>query len=83
MPRTLSPRPDIRQLRRQAKELLRQALAGEASAVARIHQVGRQPSLASAQLALAREHGFGSWPALRRAVSEVLERPLVGSTHAP
>jgi hypothetical protein len=83
MPRTLSPRPDIRQLRRQAKELLRQALAGEASAVARIHQVGRQPSLASAQLALAREHGFGSWPALRRAVSEVLDRPLVGSTHAP
>jgi hypothetical protein len=61
----LPERADIGQLRRQARELLRAAVAGEPGAVARLRAVSERPALAAAQLAIAREHGFRSWPALR------------------
>jgi len=57
--------PDLDQLRRQARELLRAAVAGEPAAITRIHVVSPQLILSAAQLALAREYGFRSWPALR------------------
>lgn len=57
---------DIDQLRRKARELLRAAAAaGEPEALARLRAVSERPTLAAAQLAIAREHGFRSWPALR------------------
>ena len=49
-PRSLPPRPDLRRLRAEAK---RRRKAGEFS------------SIALAQLAVAREHGFRSWPRLK------------------
>jgi ankyrin repeat protein len=55
---------NVEQLRKQAKELVRVARAGEADAVARFGDLPVQ--LASAQLILAREHGYPSWPALVR-----------------
>jgi hypothetical protein len=61
----LPSRPDLDQLRRQARELLRAADAGEPAAITRIHVVSPQLTLSAAQLALAREYGFRSWPALR------------------
>jgi hypothetical protein len=61
----LPERADIDQLRRKARELLRAAVAGEPEAVARLRAVSERPALAAAQLAIAREHGFRSWPALR------------------
>lgn len=64
MPR-LPNRPDLDQLRRQARELLRAAAAGEPAAITRIHALSPQLTLSAAQLALAREYGFRSWPALR------------------
>lgn len=61
-------RPDLEQLRHQAKDLLRSIRAGEAEALA---ELGRnhprppaQPRLADAQLALARSYGIASWPRL-------------------
>jgi hypothetical protein len=63
--RGLPHRPDLDQLRRQARELLRAALVGEPAAITRIHVVAPQLTLSAAQLALAREYGFRSWPALR------------------
>ena len=65
---TLPPHPDLDQLRRQAKELLRAARAGQPDALARIGRVSGELVLAGAQLALAREYGFASWPALHEAV---------------
>jgi hypothetical protein len=59
---------DIDQLRRQARELLRASVAGEPEAVARLRAVAERPTLAAAQLTIAREHGFPSWPALRSEV---------------
>jgi hypothetical protein len=61
----LPSRPDLDQLRRQARELLRGAVAGEPAAITRIHAVSPQLTLSAAQLALAREYGFRSWSALR------------------
>jgi len=61
----LPERADIDQLRRRARELLRAAVAGEPEALARIRAVSERQTLAAAQLAVAREHGFRSWPALR------------------
>ena len=62
--------PDPDQLRRQAKELLRDARRGDAAAVEEFHQHHPEaPSpvdaqLADAQLALARSYGFPNWPHL-------------------
>jgi ankyrin repeat protein len=65
----LPARPDIEQLRRQAKELLRAARADDAVAADRIRAVAAQPpTLASAQLAVAREYGFASWARLKTEV---------------
>jgi hypothetical protein len=61
----LPERADIDQLRRRARELLRAAVDGEPEALARIRAVSERQTLAAAQLAVAREHGFRSWPALR------------------
>ncbi|HWF26215.1 MAG TPA: ankyrin repeat domain-containing protein [Solirubrobacteraceae bacterium] len=49
-PRSLPSRPDLRHLREEAK---------------RRRQAGEFPSIALAQLALAREYGFRSWPRLK------------------
>ncbi len=64
----LPERADIDQLRRKARELLRAAAAGEMEALARLRAVSERPTLAAAQLAIAREYGLRSWPALRSEV---------------
>jgi ankyrin repeat protein len=65
----LPERPDLDQIRRQAKELRDAAQAGEAAAVARLARLDLDTTtLADAQLAIAREHGFANWPALKAAV---------------
>jgi hypothetical protein len=64
----LPDRPDLDQLRRQARELLRAASGGEPTAVARIRAVSERMTLAAAQLALAREYGCRNWAALRAEV---------------
>lgn len=68
----LPGRPDIDQLRRQARELLRAAADGEPSALARIRAFSDRVSLSAAQLAVAREYGFASWPALHAEVDRRL-----------
>ena len=57
---------NLEQLRKQAKELVRGARAGDPDALGRLG--GGEPILARAQLVLAREHGYASWPALVTAV---------------
>ena len=66
-------RPDLDQLRRQAKELRDGGRRGEASAVERFSRHhGSAPkeavTLAAAQLVIARELGFASWPRLKAAI---------------
>ena len=90
----LPDRPDLDQLRRKARELLRAAADGDPGAVTRLRAVSDRVTLSAAQLAIAREHGYRSWPALgaevqrRRRLSESASRPLQrsdvrGSLDAP
>ena len=76
MTSSLPRSPSLEQLRRRAKELLRALRAGDAEAEARLAASGHsQPAgaarLADAQLVIAREHGFASWPRLRAYVQRV------------
>jgi ankyrin repeat protein len=64
----LPARPSLDHLRHEARDLLRAAQAGDPAAVARLQAVSAAPTLASAQLAVAREYGFASWVRLKTAV---------------
>jgi len=70
MSSTLPERPHLDHLRRQARELHRALLSGDAAAQARAapYRLGPPPKLSGAQLVLAREHGFDSWPQLVQEV---------------
>lgn len=82
-PRSLPDSPDLDQLRRQAKDLLRAARAADPSSLTRFRTLPslRQSSdddlvrtslaLHDAQSVIAREHGFPSWNALRERVEEL------------
>jgi hypothetical protein len=61
----LPARPDLDQLRRQARELHRAAQGGDARATRRLQHVSGTATLSAAQLAVAREYGFASWPRLK------------------
>ena len=92
MSRTLPTRrmhehPDLDQLKRQAKELLRAFRADEPEATAEVqtHYTGADRAtfaLHDAQLVLARGYGFESWPKLKAYVDGVTVRRLADSIRA-
>ncbi len=67
----LAEHPDPDQLRRQAKDLLRGWRSADPAALARVapFDLPAPPRLAQAQLVIARELGFASWPALMAEVA--------------
>src|SRR5260370_17505626 len=84
----LPSRPNLEQYRKQAKALLKSENAGDADAVQRMRQhhprLGKLTDselrgvkfvLADAQLVVAREHGFESWPRFAKHV-EALSRTI-------
>jgi hypothetical protein len=74
----LPVRPDLDQLRRQARELHRAALAGDVGALRRLRQVSGTVGLSAAQLAIAREYGFASWPQLKAEVERRRAQAVAG-----
>src|SRR5688500_14603873 len=85
MAKSLPSRPDLEQLRKQAKDLLKSHKSGQAEALQRIRESHPRFStaadseiraakftLSDAQLALAREYGFASWPKLKERVESTL-----------
>lgn len=83
--RELPARPNLEHLRNQARTLLRQALQADPSASARLAAIGvtsRQPKLADALHAIAREHGFETWPALKLNLEANSEDPVQALTAA-
>ncbi|MCP3805076.1 ankyrin repeat domain-containing protein [Allokutzneria sp. A3M-2-11 16] len=64
----LPSRPDLAQLRRQAKDLLRAAKNGDHLAAARIRAVSSELTLSAAQLAVAGAYGFTNWAELKAEV---------------
>ncbi len=81
MASTLPPRPHIDHLRRQARDLLRALRAADPAALARAapYRTGATPQLAGAQLVVAREYGFASWP---RLLQELERRTNAGLSDA-
>ena len=76
MSRPLPEHPSLEQLRKQAKDLLRHARGEDADARARLATIHRGTpgvpvTLADAQLVIAREYGFPSWPKLVHHVETV------------
>ncbi len=84
MPKSLPERPNLEQLRNQAKDLLKSFNSGDSQAILRIQENHPQRSKASetddratglslsdAQLVIAREYGFTSWPKLKEHVDSV------------
>ena len=82
-PSRLPARPSLEQLRKQAKELLRDYHAGNTAAAERFRGISprlanpsqtKDVTLADAQFVLAREYGFESWARLKQHI-EVLPHP--------
>jgi hypothetical protein len=85
--RSLSDRPDLDQLKRQAKELLDAFRAGEPAADSEVTAHDRDPDRAAfalhdAQLVIARAYGFESWPKLKAFVEGATVRRLVEAVRA-
>jgi ankyrin repeat protein len=78
----LPTRPHLDHLRRQARELLRAWRAQDPAAWARAapYRIEQPPKLTAAQLVVAREYGFASWPQL---VAEVERRQDAALADAP
>jgi ankyrin repeat protein len=64
----LPAQPHLDHLRREARDLLRAARAGDGIATARILALSDGLTLAAAQLAVARDYGFASWAKLKTEV---------------
>lgn len=85
--RSLPPVPNLEQQKKQARELLKAVRARDPEALRRFreHHPRFQPgavfSLHDAQLVLAHEYGFASWPKLKTHINDVLAarhtRPFV------
>ena len=71
---------NLEQLRKQAKDLVRAARAGDEEALRRLGDL--PPKLASAQTVLARELGYRSWPALVAAAEADVPSFVVAATSA-
>src|SRR5690242_15676112 len=85
MSKSLPSRPNLEQLKNQAKDLLKSHQSGDAESLKRIR--ANHPnysnaaeveiraakfSLSDAQLAIAREYGFPSWPRLKEHIESLL-----------
>ena len=77
----LPAKPNLEMQQKRAKDLLREAWAREADALARIRALHPKPpdpdalKLADAQLVVARGYGFESWADLKRKIESLTRSP--------
>jgi ankyrin repeat protein len=86
--RILPDRPNLEQYKKQAKDLVRDCRGGSSEALTRLH--GHHPdhtqapvSLTAAQLVIAREHGFESWPKFAAHIETLRLQQVVESLADP
>jgi ankyrin repeat protein len=78
----LPAHPSFEMQQKRAKELLRAAWKGDASALARVQALHPRPpesealTLADAQLVIARGYGFESWAAMKRKIESLTRTPV-------
>ena len=75
MSKSLPSRPNLEQLKNQAKDLLKTHQANDPEAIQRVREShpnwsGAKLRLSDAQLVIAREYGFASWPKLKAHVEQ-------------
>lgn len=83
MSKSLPARPNLEQLKHQAKDLLQSAKAGDAAALERLQASQPKPSridraawsLSDAQRVIALEYGFASWTKLKQHVESIRSEP--------
>jgi hypothetical protein len=86
--RDLPDRPNLSQYKKQAKELVKACMAGDAAALQRVRELHPRTrakvTLADAQLVIARDHGDESWPkfAARVEAAAVTPSPSAVWRHA-
>jgi len=87
----LPSRPSLEMQQKRAKDLLRDAWAGDAGALQRIRALHPKPpaadelKLSDAQLVIARGYGFESWAAMRGRIDSLTKTPVerfVAALHA-
>lgn len=82
--RSLPSRPNLEQYRNQARDLLKAVRSGDPDALALVRQYAgplASVNLATVQFALARDHGFESWPKFARHIETLrLTREVEGLT---
>jgi ankyrin repeat protein len=92
--KTLPARPNLDQYKKQAKELVKSCNAGDAETLRRIkhahprlQNLADAPSikfaLSDAQLVIAREHGFESWPKFSKHIAELNAADFAASVSDP
>ena len=92
-PRSMPPRANLEQLKKQAKELLKAYRSGQPPAIARFreslprfigavrgHPIPPSLSLRDAQHVVALEYGFGNWSQLHANIQEREEFPMLEMT---
>jgi Ankyrin repeats (3 copies) len=77
--KSLPPHPNLDQYKKQAKELLKAWRSADAESQRRLRRFHPRPqgaklALADAQLVIAREHGFESWPKFVHHIEEIVKR---------
>ena len=86
--RALPDNPNLEQYKKQAKDLVRDCRGGSPHALERLHahhpkHAAAQISLTAAQLVIAREHGFDSWPKFAAHIETLRIQRAVGSLADP
>ena len=86
--RQLPVRPNLEQYKKQAKELARACREGDAEALSRLrahsrHSAEGHVALSDAQLVLAREHGFESWPKFAAHIEQLRIAAVVAELADP
>lgn len=92
----LPARPSLEQYKKQAKDLLKACKAGDPEAAQRVQKhhphpnklagSGRlkpRPTLADAQITIAREHGFESWPKFAKHIEQAITQSLIAGVNDP
>ncbi len=86
----LPAQPNIEQLKNQAKSLVKACRAKDSDAEKRVLRYASKfkgkplasiITLQDAQFVIAREHGFFSWPKLKRRIEELNQSTQLGTTH--
>jgi hypothetical protein len=81
--RDLPDRPNLSQYKKQAKDLVKACLAGDADALRRVREAHARASgtvtLADAQFVIAREHGDESWSKFATRVEAAAARPATST----